>query len=333
MKNSTLHRSLFVGPMSQNIVDAAILHSDKVGLIPSRRQVDSSPRGYVNNWSTQEFLEYTSGKGITRCRDHAGPLQGQNVDDGFGSLTTDCSSENFFEIIHIDPWKKEKNVEKAAEMTSDMIMHCHNLNSTVFFEIGTEQAIREYSRQDLDLFLSFVEKRLKRVFEKILYCVVQGGTLLEGNLNIGCLNESKLSSMIELCKERGLFSKEHNGDYLTKDQISKRFKCGLNSINIAPEFGFKETELFISKLGKNDILKVFDLCFSSKRWVKWLPEKFNVKNEDDRLQLIKVSCHYLFSHPEIQNIRRQIGLSEKEVIDLHSCNIEKIHAVIEESRS
>ena len=48
----------YIGPMSKNVVDCVIKHSQKnlIGLIPSRRQVDYCG-GYVNNWNTKQFSE------------------------------------------------------------------------------------------------------------------------------------------------------------------------------------------------------------------------------------------------------------------------------------
>ena len=76
----------FIGPMSKNVVDAVMEFCDEgghsIGLIASRRQVEWNG-GYVNNWTTKEFAEYT--KKIFSVRDHAGPGQGQFTDDGYTS--------------------------------------------------------------------------------------------------------------------------------------------------------------------------------------------------------------------------------------------------------
>ena len=72
-----------IGPMSKNCVDASIELSNKhnlsLMLIASRRQIESTElgRGYVNNWSTEEFSSYVRKKDkkkkIILCRDHGGP--------------------------------------------------------------------------------------------------------------------------------------------------------------------------------------------------------------------------------------------------------------------
>ena len=57
-----IYPKYYIGPMSQNIVDAIIEFCDetnnKIGLIPSRRQVEWDG-GYVNNWTTEIFSKYT----------------------------------------------------------------------------------------------------------------------------------------------------------------------------------------------------------------------------------------------------------------------------------
>ena len=72
--------------MSKNVVDCVIKHGQKysIGFIPSRRQVDFSG-GYVNAWNTESFSEYVRSKSssVLLCRDHGGPEQGQDIDDGY----------------------------------------------------------------------------------------------------------------------------------------------------------------------------------------------------------------------------------------------------------
>ena len=146
---------LYLGAMSKNIIDAAIEYSadtgEAVGLIPSRRQVDFNS-GYANNWKTKEFVSYIRkrSKLIVIQRDHGGPNQGDNEDDGMESFFYDSSSG--FDLIHIDPWKKYPSLEKASEITANCIKFCHLVNPACEYEIGTEQAIRKYESEELDLF-------------------------------------------------------------------------------------------------------------------------------------------------------------------------------------
>ncbi len=55
----------FIGPISKNVVDSIIEFcnetGNKIGLIPSRRQVEWDG-GYVNNWTTHIFSDYINRK-------------------------------------------------------------------------------------------------------------------------------------------------------------------------------------------------------------------------------------------------------------------------------
>ena len=84
VKNIMKTREFFIGPMSKNVVDAVLLHnessSNKIGFIPSRRQIDYNG-GYVNNWTTETFSEYVGDKAVIQ-RDHGGVGQGHKYDSG-----------------------------------------------------------------------------------------------------------------------------------------------------------------------------------------------------------------------------------------------------------
>jgi len=54
--------------------------------------------------------------------------------------------------------------------------------------------------------------------------------------NTGNFNNRRLQNFIQVVKDFGIFSKEHNGDYLTDSfDVEMRFQSGLDAINIAPE--------------------------------------------------------------------------------------------------
>lgn len=293
--------SLFVGPMSKNIVDSVIEFANEndicLSLIPSRRQIDYDG-GYSNNWTTKDFAEYVKGKTdkIFLKRDHGGPNQGKLLDDGIISLTEDCK---YFDMIHIDPWKKHINYEDGLIETIKLINHCHNLNDKLYFEIGTEETIKKFDTITLDRYLSDLKIKLDYdVFKKIKYVVIQGGTSILGNNQNSAFDRQRFLNMIDLVRDYGLLSKEHNGDYQNYSILIEKFKLGLNGINIAPEFGFLETEVYLNYV-KNKDKRLFDLfyeiCYFSNTWKKWVSEDYDtLSNKED---IIKISGHYVFSNP------------------------------------
>ena len=297
-----MYPKYYIGPMSLNIVDAIIEFcgetNNKIGLIPSRRQVERDG-GYVNNWSTKEFSEYVNGK-LPIKRDHSGPGQGYSDDDGYSSLSEDCK---YLDYIHIDPWKKFPNYKDGLRWTINMIKFCHNLNQSVEFEVGTEQAIREFTSTELDKLMLDLKIHLNsNEFSKIKYLVIQSGTALKGNENTGKYNSNKLVQMINVCKKHNVISKEHNGDYIPVSLIKEKMSLGLDSINIAPEFGLIETQTYIDN--GIDIDKFWKICFDSKRWEKWVSPDFNPYTQT--LDLIKICGHYGLSHPDFLKIKPNI---------------------------
>lgn len=286
--------------MSKNIVDTIIdfcnYNNISIGLIPSRRQVEFNG-GYVNNWKTSEFVYYVRNKtnNVMLVRDHSGPGQGQIDDDGYESLKEDCK---FFDIIHIDPWKKYQSFEDGLNETINMINFCYSLNSDIEYEVGTEEAIRRFETHEIDELVEQLKLRLNpSVYSKIKYLVIQSGTSLKGTNQTGEYDKDRLISMVEICRKHNLISKEHNGDYLTTKLIKEKFNNGLESINIAPEFGVAETEVILEEIESSPNKELFDqlyeICLNSKKWVKWVNEDFDFENK--KRELILICGHYVFS--------------------------------------
>ena len=294
----------FIGPMSKNIVDAIVEFCTNtgniIGLIPSRRQVEWDG-GYVNNWTTEEFSKYVTT--LPLQRDHGGPGQGNDDDDGFESLAYDAKH---FQLIHIDPWKKYPKYTDGLEKTIEMIKFAYNINSQLIFEVGTEEAIRPFEADELNQLVVDLQVALpKEVYECIKYLVIQSGTSLKGTDQTGDYNSDRLKQMIEVAKHHGLISKEHNGDYIPVEVIKEKFDLGLDCINIAPEFGLIETLTYLSEI-KDE--KTFDrfwqICYDSKRWVKWVNPGFDPYVNKE--QLIKICGHYILTNPEfISEIKSQ----------------------------
>ena len=299
----------FIGPMSKNVVDAVIEFDGDFGFIPSRRQVDYNG-GYVNEWTTEEFSKYVGGRVIIE-RDHAGSGQGYIDDDGYESLKTDCEN---VDIIHIDPWKKYFGYYEGLKHCISNIEFCYYTNRNIKFEISTEEAIRKFTDIELNSLLSDLKfKLVPEIFDNIEYAVVQSGVGLDlgKQNNTGTFDPDRLEKMIGVCKKFGKKSKEHNGDYLSNDEYKVRFDMGLDSINIAPEFGQLETLCYLEEMGE-DIDEYYNICYDSKRWEKWVDNDF--VPEDNKKELIKICGHYVFSDPKFLEIKPSIDLKIRDTI-------------------
>ena len=318
----------FLGPMSKNVVDSVIRYNNKNGLtfgfIPSRRQVEYNG-GYVNNWKNETFSQYVKGKSPDTIieRDHGGPGQGYKKDDGKRSFKSDSK---YFDLIHIDPWKEYPKLIDGIRHTVDIIKYCLNINPEIEFEVGTEEAIRRFEMAEIETLLSSLKNDLsKSEFQKIKYMVVQSGVGLDlGKMkNTGTYDKNRLKKMVDIAHHYNKLTKEHNGDYLTFHDINSRFNVGLDAINIAPELGQIETcsliELFKDQ---DDIIEdMYQLCFNSNRWCKWVPKNYDP--DKNKLELIKICGHYIFSEKKFALILKK--LSNRSKIDL-----EDIYDIIQE---
>jgi len=191
----------YIGPMSKNVVDAVIDFGtdDPIAFIPSRRQIEWNG-GYVNNWTTKDFVEYVKAKSPNALieRDHGGPGQGIVDDDGVESLRHDAL---YMDIIHIDPWKKYPKFEDGLEWTIKLIEMCYAINPEICYEIATEEGIRKFEVDELDRLVNELKARLDpQIYSKIRYLVIQCGTRLSEKHNTGIFDVQKLRSMIELAK-------------------------------------------------------------------------------------------------------------------------------------
>ena len=292
----------FICPMSKNIVDSVIeMNSPLIGLLPSRRQVEFNG-GYVNNWTTEEFVNYIKNKSnIVVERDHAGI--GQGDENEYDSYKIDSM---FMDIIHIDPWKKYPLFEDGLLETIKNINYISNINPKVKFEIGTEEAIRKFNFKEILELIQELKMELNPTqFENIQYICIQSGVGLDliNRKNTGTFNLERLRLMVEICRKFKKQSKEHNGDYLSKEDIQIRFDNGLDSLNIGPEIAQIETETYLRHMNETQIDEFYQTCLNSKKWVKWVNGDFDTTNKE---KIIMVCGHYNFNNLPNINIDNEL---------------------------
>lgn len=305
------------GPMSKNVVDTIIDFSlknpnNEITFIPSRRQVEHNG-GYVNNWKTSDFVQYVKDKNnkIIIERDHGGPNQGVIEDDGFESLTEDAK---YMDIIHIDPWKKYNDINEGIEYTVKMINYCYTINTSLLYEIATEEAIRPFSVEDLEYIITQLKQKLtSEIFYKIKYLVIQCGTKLKEGVNTGSFDGEKLKEMLNLAKKYNMIAKEHNGDWVDLETIKQKELLGLTTINIAPMLGEIESRVVLGyiKNSQKDYNTIYNLCIDSGKWKKWVSEDFDYINKKD--EIILITGHYIFSNPKFDEIKQKYIGIDKEI--------------------
>ena len=338
-----------IGPMSKNCVDASIEFSNEnnfpLMLIASRRQIESNElgRGYVNNWSTEEFSTYVlkkdKKKKIILCRDHGGPWQNDrdkkqklNLKNAMNSAKKSFKADidNNFKIIHIDPsenLEQEISIDKMLERIYELYNFCCTVakenKKEVSFEIsigkedGGVHDIEEikYAISKMEYFCA--EKNLP----KPMFIVIKTGNYVMETKNIGVFeeiikgqrpnDEQNIKKIINFCNSKKIMIKEHNADYISEEALSSHTDIGIHAINVAPEFGVTETKAILKWLSDNNFEEIkgkfLDTAFESNKWKKWIIANSNATKNDKSI----ISGHYIFSKDKFQRMINNIEGQEK----------------------
>jgi len=279
--------------------------------------------GYVNHWTTKDFSSYVreSNDSIVLQRDHGGPGQGYVDDDGFDSLAEDTK---YMDLIHVDPWKKYPDYQDGLDRTIECMNFCCQKNPGCYFEVGTEEAIRKFTSEELDKLITSLKSSLsEKAYSQIAYAVVQSGTGLDlgAQKNTGVFDAERLKRMTSVSRQHDLLSKEHNGDYLSIEEVKIRFDLGLNAINIGPQLGQLETSIYLDilrNLPKSLFDEFYAICCESKRWEKWVRPDFDPVREKEKV--IKIGGHYVFSEPAFVELKskilKELGIKESKLDDM-----------------
>ena len=77
--------------------------------------------------------------------------------------------------------------------------------------------------------------------------------------------------MIDVVKSFGKLTKEHNGDYLTEQQIELRFSMGVDAINFGPELVQLETLTLLDWMTDTHIDEFYKICYVYQRRTRFYP--------------------------------------------------------------
>jgi hypothetical protein len=315
--SDSIDSKLGFGPMSPEIIEGIVKASYELKepfmLIGTKNQIDWSG-GYVNNWTTKQYVEFVrekinkyKGSRIYFCRDHCGPgFKDNNIKDVFRTIDDDI--ENGFDLIHIDFSKISKTKEIILEETKKAIEYILRKNEKIKLEIGTEENTGSIMKN-----LSDLSEELKIVMKitKPEFYVINTGSLTRETTQIGCFYEDYINKAHIILSNNGIKLKEHNADYLDKDEINKRKKI-VDALNIAPQLGVIQTLKVINEAHKYGLKteNFLDCCYKSQKWKKWL-----YKNTKQNKMLCSIIAgHYNFMSEEykelISRLEKHINIKE-----------------------
>lgn len=354
---------LGAGPMSTNVIDAIIEEASSrncsIALIPSRRQIEAAELGggYVNNWSTEDFVKYVRERDrknlILLSRDHSGPWQYKELDGGGNSLShSEAMRESRFsletdirlgfDMLHIDPSKGFNYGRSEEEVEVDIIELVSFCFSVKGFRAEFEVGADEQSHQP-DV-VSVAEEKLKRILSILkksnlplpVFYVLQTGTKVQELRNVGSFDSKlpvrgmlppsvQLPEIIRMCERNNVFLKEHNADYLSQRALDWHRRFGIHATNVAPEFGTVETRAMLNlaeSIGDSRFVEYFsNLVLEGGKWRKWMvPNSLASDNEK-----VIIAGHYHFAENEFLEQKERLKMNlGKRGLDFDSYVVRKI---------
>lgn len=304
---------LAIGPMSPEIVEAVFYYSNffrlPLMLIASKNQVDYAG-GYVNNWTTKEYMAYVKemrkrypAAKVKICRDHCGPGFNGNYDLKDVYKTIDADIKEGFDLIHIDFCKHKGSAEEKLKESKKAILYCLKKNPKIELEIGTDENqgtnyslpnLKEWERE-IDFFKTFC---------KPTYYVVQTGSLVMEIGQVGNFNKDFVAKVSKLLRSKGLKLKEHNADYLSKQDIKERIGL-VDAMNNAPQFGVVQTATVLQRaliygIPINDFLEE---VYKGGKWKKWLKDN----TAENKMLCSVIAGHYHFTSKSYKEIVRRLS--------------------------
>jgi len=341
MNRSYSNFPICIGPMSSEVVESVYRYSHqkkvRLYLISSKNQIDHNG-GYVNNWNTNQYCNFLKKlkkeyflSNVLICRDHCGPGFNGNYEltDTYKTIENDI--ENNFDLIHIDLSLMQNNYGNILSESKKAITFAKSLSKKIMIEIGTDENLgQKYShmhinefRDELFFFLDFIDPE---------FFVVPTGSLVLENYQVGSFNKSFLKSLKNNFSKYDIKLKEHNADYLSVNQINLRKKI-IDAVNIAPQFGYNQTQCVLWNCMKYGINtnEFLELSYLSKKWKKWLHKI----NKNNKYLCAMIAGHYNFNSKEykrlindlnkIVDIKEIIISSHLEIINFYFENFKRIN--------
>ncbi len=304
---------LGIGPMSPEIVEAvfryASLKQVPLMLIASKNQIDWD-KGYVMGWNTAEYgafiakmrAKYVDAK-VYICRDHCGPgFKNQDLADVYKTIDADIAAG--FDLIHIDFCHFQGTRLEMLDESAKAIAYVLKQRPDMLIEVGTDENVGAMldDVKRIEEEMEFFTKQFP-----IHFFVCQTGTLVKEINQVGQFNGEFIKKIRASADRFQLHLKEHNGDYVTAEEMSKR-RGLIDAVNVAPQYGVLQTMLTLQKglLYGLSIEPFLQEAYQSKRWEKWL--KTNTKENKHLCSII--AGHYVFAGPAYQALLQDISRYE-----------------------
>jgi fructose/tagatose bisphosphate aldolase len=302
--------------MSTEIVDLCLEYSAvnnyPIMIIASRNQIDSQSGYVMTNKELSDKVKSNTNYNPSRvliCRDHCGPYfsdadKNLSLDDALARCkqTILGDVEAGFDLIHIDVSRSPTNTQES--ITQSLFDYALNLNPNLMFEYGSEDNTGENLDGGVDTIRHQIE--LIKNYPNVKYIVSQTGSLTR-QTQVGSFDVNRNRRIADFIHSAGFLFKEHNADYIVKDEVQKRVQAGVDAINIAPQLGVIQSQI-LKDLGQaftKEYTAFYNFVLEQKYWTKWITD--DVSDPDVKFL---VSAHYFFNSKLCKDLRQKIDESK-----------------------
>lgn len=290
---------LACAPITPAIVESVHAFSHKKGvgmcLIASLNQVNSGV-GYTGfdmhglvDLSKELHKEYPRSS-VTIARDHFGP--GFGADDLKAELQADADAG--VEILHVDFSKSGLPYAHQIADSMETINRAKRLGIHRF-EIGTEEINPQKMMSLLEIEKNI--RRFKQVCQPEFFAVNTGSFVTCGG-NVNNFQKKFVKEAHSLLKIHGIKLKEHNADYLSREQIEER-RGIVDAFNIAPALGHIQTVEVMKEMSDhyrtNFRRYVMEQSYVDGYYEKWFGPPDQTKN---LTEVAEILGHYYYEDSE-----------------------------------
>jgi len=242
----------------------------------------------------------------------------------------EAALEAGYDLLHIDPtvdiFVGQIKIETIVERTIELISHVEKFRKLkkikpISYEVGTEEV--KGGLVDIEVFKKFLELLKKGLVNNKLdyawpsFIVAKVGT----DLHTCEFDSDVAKEVVKIAEDYGSYIKGHYTDFVSNPKDYP--ESGIGAANIGPEFTVLEHDGLVEickiedKLYKenkvacksNFIKKLEEAVLKSGRWRKWLKDgekDFNQLNSERKQWIVKTSCRYVWTQPEVKNAQEKL---------------------------
>lgn len=271
---------LCVGAVSRRVIEEAA-KAKVAQIVASRRQVDIM-KGYTGLNQTQFVdLVIELSEGYTQVvRDHGGPNQGWQLDDGIKSFDEDLTAG--FDVLHLDVCKLPRD-----EQEKQLMCYANRYKkSKIGFEVGGEHDDWAWTRNLYHL--------LTDTGFQVDWVVMDTGSFIWAERQRGKLKTAQQMLLQKADLDINVRTKAHNFDWVARRELNSTY---VDAYNLAPELAAVEADAMLTCMPRLQAYEFLNTAYKSQCWNRWFNE-----GEGTHFERARCAARYVLEFHSIKKL-------------------------------